>query len=165
MSLETERLLLRKPRQSDVAHLFEFLGDAGSMRHTHHDASLRACRRRVLVHEWHRRRDGYAPWTVIDKASGRIIGWGGLYNDPFDPGWGVEVGYFFHPATWGRGYASELVAASMDIADRILRLPEVRAFAHPDNTGSRRVLEKAGFVLVEYVPAMERLLFRRSRMP
>ena len=77
------------------------------------------------------------------KADGRIIGWGGLYQDPFDPGWGVEVGYSFHPAAWGRGYASELTATCTEIADNVLRLPEVRAFAHRDNLASRRVLEKA----------------------
>jgi ribosomal-protein-alanine N-acetyltransferase len=93
----------------------------------------------------------------------RIIGWGGLYNDPFDPGWGVEVGYYFHPSTWGKGYGSELVSACMNVADRVLALPEVRAFARPENTASRRVLEKAGFEVVEFIPAMERLLFRRER--
>jgi ribosomal-protein-alanine N-acetyltransferase len=162
MDIETTRLLLRRPTRADVPVLFEFLGDAEAMRHTHHDATLRACRRRVLVHEWFRRRNGYAPWTIVVKQDCRIIGWGGLYNDPFDPGWGVEVGYYFHPSAWGRGYGSELVNACMDVADRVLALPEVRAFARPENTASRRVLEKAGFAVVEFIPAMERLLFRRE---
>ena len=91
------------------------------------------------------------------------MGWGGLYNDPFDPGWGVEIGYFFHPAIWGRGYATELVTACVDIADRVLALPEVSAFARPENIASRRVLEKAGFKVVRFVPAMARWLYRRGR--
>lgn len=163
MSIETTRLILRRPRLSDTPTLFEFLGDAEAMRHTHADTSLRACRRRVAVHEWRRRINGYAPWTVTTKTDDRMIGWGGLYDDPFDPGWGVEVGYFFHPSAWGQGYASEMLAASMGIADRTLRLTEVRAFAHPKNTGSRRVLEKAGFEVVRFVPEMERFLYRRAR--
>ena len=162
MQPETARLILRRPRLTDAPALFEFLGDAEAMRYTHVDASLRACRRRIALHEWRRRRNGYAPWTVVAKASGQIIGWGGLYEDPFDPGWGVEVGYFFHPAAWGRGYASELMAACTAIADEVLRLPEVRAFAHLENSGSRRVLEKAGFEPVRFVPEMERMLFRRG---
>lgn len=163
MQLETPRLLLRPPTLSDVPALFRFLGDRDAMRHTHHDTTLRGCRRRIAVHEWRRRRDGYAPWTVITRADGCIIGWGGLYDDPFEPGWGVEVGYFFTPTAWGQGYATELVRACVDLADRILELPEVRAFARPENAGSRRVLEKAGFEIVDYVPAMERLLFRRRK--
>lgn len=161
--IETERLTLRRPRLSDVPALFTFLGDARAMRHTHRHASLAECRRRVAVHEWRRRRDGCAPWTIITRQDGRIIGWGGLYDDPFDPGWGVEVGYFLHPDAWGRGYASELLAACLGEADAVLRLPELRAFAHPDNTASRRVLEKAGFEQRRYVAGMNRFLFSRLR--
>lgn len=163
MEVETSRLILRRPRLADVPALFEFLGDAAAMQHTHADASLRGCRRRVAVHEWRRRHDGYAPWTVTAKSDKRIIGWGGLYDDPFDPGWGVEVAYFFHPSAWGQGYASEMVGACMGVADHTLRLPEVRAFAHPGNGGSRRVLEKAGFEVLRFVPEMDRLLYRRHR--
>ena len=162
MEIETARLLLRPPRLAEVPVLFEFLGDAQAMRHTHIDRSLRQCRRRVAVHERRRRRDGYAPWTVVDKESGRIVGWGGLYEDPFDPGWGVEVGYYFHPAVWGRGYATELVRASVAHADEVLALPEVGAFARPENAGSRRVLEKCGFEELDFVPALQRLRYRRQ---
>lgn len=161
--VETPRLILRPPRLADVPALFEFLGDPAAMLHTHADPSLRACRRRVAVHEWRRRHDGYAPWAVTAKADGRIIGWGGIYDDPFEPGWGVEIGYFFHPAFWGQGYATELVAASLDIADRVLRLPALHAFARPENAASRRLLEKAGFQPVRFVPEMARHLYRRPR--
>lgn len=163
MEVETAQLVLRRPILRDAQRLFEFLGDKEAMRHTRADATLRECRRRVAVHEWRRRRDGYAPWTVVAKADGRIVGWGGLYDDPFDPGWGVEVGYYFDPAAWGRGYASELVTACTRLSDDLLRLPELRAFAHPGNAGSRRVLAKAGFEEVRYVPEMERLLYARGR--
>jgi ribosomal-protein-alanine N-acetyltransferase len=160
-TLETARLLLRRPTLADVAALYAFLGDPAAMRHTQVDATLRACRRRVAVHEYYRRRNGYAPWTVLTRADGRIVGWGGLYQDPFGPGWGVEVGYHFHPAAWGRGYATELVTACADVADRVLGLPELWAFAHPDNRASDRVLAKAGFTRVRFVPEMDRFLYRR----
>ncbi len=133
------------------------------MHHTHVDKTLRDCRRRIAAHEWQRRRDGFGPWTVVSRAEGRTVGWGGLYTDPFDPGWGAEVGYFFHPDVWGRGYATELVAASLDLADRLLNLPEVQAFARPENAASRRILEKAGFEIVRFIPEMERWLYRRGR--
>ena len=163
MHLETARLILRRPTLGDVPSLFTFLGDAEAMRYTHKDSSIRQCRRRIAVHERRRQRDGYSPWTIRAKEDGRIVGWGGLYVDPFDPGWGVEVGYSFHPRVWGRGLATELVAACMDLADRVLLLPEISAFAHEENVGSRRVLEKSGFEPVRYLPEMDRMLFRRSR--
>ena len=162
MNIETARLILRHPTLADAPALFEFLGDAEAMRHTHFDASLRACRRRVAVHEHRRRHDGYAPWTIASKLSGRIVGWGGLYDDPFDSGWGVELGYYFHPVAWGQGYATELAAACVALADDVLRLPELTGFAHPENTGSQRVLENSGFAVVRFVPTMQRLLYKRQ---
>jgi [ribosomal protein S5]-alanine N-acetyltransferase len=62
-------------------------------------------------------------------------------------------------AAWGHGYASELVAACTDVADRTLQLPELAAFAHPDNVASRRVLRKSGFEQVRFVPEMNRFLY------
>jgi Acetyltransferase (GNAT) domain len=65
METETARLILRRPTLADVPALFEFLRDADAMRYTHVDASLRQCRRRIAAHERRRRRDGYAPWTIV----------------------------------------------------------------------------------------------------
>lgn len=158
---QTARLQLDRPRLADVPELFAFLGDAAAMRHTHRHESLRECRRHVAAHERQRRHLGFAPWTIRRRDDSRIIGWGGLYEDPFDCGWGVEIGYFFAPAAWGKGYATELTRFCLDIAHRRFRLPAVAAFAHPGNAGSRRVLEKAGFVEERYVPEMDRNLYRR----
>ncbi|WP_244557904.1 GNAT family N-acetyltransferase [Rhizobium hainanense] len=37
-------------------------------------------------------------------------------------------------------------------ADWELRIREVRAFAHPENAASRKILETAGFRTVRFVP-------------
>lgn len=153
--------MLRRPRLADVPDLFAFLGDPAAMRFTQVDASLSACRRRIAAHEFQRRRDGFAPWTVVLRRDGRTVGWGGIYKDPFDPGWGVEVGYFFHPDVWGQGLAGEFLAACTALADGPLALARLRAFAHPGNLASRRALGRAGFAVIRHVPQMDRLLFER----
>jgi len=108
VATESARLVLRRPTLADVPELFAFLGDSTSMQYTHVDVSIRDCRRRVAAHEHRQRQDGYAaPWTIVSKANDRIVGWGGLYNHPFDPGWGMEIAYFFHPDVWGQGYATD----------------------------------------------------------
>ncbi len=160
-TVETARLLLRPPRAIDLPALFAILGDRRTMRHTHAQRSPATCAAHVWTHERQRRRLGYAPWVIATRADGRIIGWGGLYNDPFDAGWGVELGYFLARHAWGHGYASELAGACMALADGTLHLRQVRGFASPRNRGSRRVLEKAGFTVTGYVPTMHRLLFSR----
>ncbi|MCW3474072.1 GNAT family N-acetyltransferase [Limobrevibacterium gyesilva] len=159
MALQTDRLLLRTPRPSDAPAVFAFLGDAEAMRFTHRLADLRACRRFLAAHERQRAKIGCAPWVILRKTDQSVIGFGGLYVDPFDPGWGVEVGYFFAPAAWGQGYASELTRFCLGMARHQLGLTAVSAFAHPENTASRRVLEKAGFVQERFVPAMNRHLY------
>ncbi|MDE2333614.1 MAG: GNAT family N-acetyltransferase [Rhodospirillales bacterium] len=160
-TLETARLILRPPRPRDVAALFAILGNRRAMRHTIPQRTLVACGVYARTHEKQRRRVGYAPWVIITRRDARIIGWGGLYDDPFDPGWGVELAYFLARPAWGHGYASELAAACVAFADSRRRPAQVRAFVMPRNRASRNVLEKAGFVATRYVPAMRRLLLSR----
>jgi hypothetical protein len=74
MAIETVRLTLCRPTLADMPALFEFLGDSTAMQHTRVHTSIRDCRRRVAAHERRRRQDGYAPWTVVNKADGRIVG-------------------------------------------------------------------------------------------
>jgi ribosomal-protein-alanine N-acetyltransferase len=48
-------------------------------------------------------------------------------------------------------------------ADEELEMPEVWAFVHPDNTASRRVLDRAGFAQARLLPEKGRILLRRAR--
>ncbi|MEM9360888.1 MAG: GNAT family N-acetyltransferase [Pseudomonadota bacterium] len=161
--IETERLWLTPPKLSEVPALYRFLGDPKSMQFTQCDASLRACRRRVAVHEWRRRHDGYAPWTVRRKDTGEIIGWGGLYHDPFDHGWGLELAYFFDRSAWGQGLARELCTTALNILDRDPNPPKVAAFSHPENATSIALLEKLGFERVRFVPELNRDFYSRTQ--
>lgn len=158
---ETARLALLVPRLADAGELLRFLGDAEAMRCTYHLAGLRQCRRHIAGHDCQRSRKGFGPWTIVEKASRRIVGFGGLLDDPFDPGWGIEVTYHFAPSVWGRGYATELTQHCLKVAAG-LPVAEVSAFAHPDNVASQRVLAKAGFAQRRFVAGMNRFLYVRS---
>ncbi len=151
----TPRLHLSPPRLEDAPALFAFMGDAAVMQHTYRKETLREMRRHIAAHWWQARRLGFGCWTV--RHEGRVVGFGGLNDDPLEPGYGPEVAYFFAREAWGKGFAGELVAASLDRA-RELGLPAVRAFVHPANAASRRVLERAGFTVERWVPDMTRWL-------
>lgn len=155
----TARLHLSPPRLSDAPALFAFMGDAEVMRHTYRQASLRSMRRHIAGHAQQARRLGFGCWTI--RHEGAVIGFGGLNDDPFDPGYGPEIAYFLAPTAWGQGFAGEIVTAALAEARR-LGLPWVRAFVHPDNAASRRVLDRAGFVVEKFVPDMTRWLLRRE---
>jgi GNAT superfamily N-acetyltransferase len=86
-----------------------------------------------------------AGWLV--RWSGRVIGDCGI-RAPVDDAGSVEIGYGLADPYQGLGLGSEVVTA---ISDWLLAQPvvsTVSARTLPSNAASRRVLEKAGFVLV-----------------
>lgn len=157
------RLLLRAFRDEDVDPLYEIQGDPHTMRYSFRPASRDACARWLDAQAERREVQGFAPWTVVLRAERRVIGWGGLGVDPYAPEWGVEVSYFFHPAYWGRGYATELVQHALAHGFGPLGLDRVVAFARPSNAASIRVLEKCGFRWVAYEPGLERNHYAADR--
>jgi RimJ/RimL family protein N-acetyltransferase len=86
-----------------------------------------------------------AGWLV--NLDGETIGDCGTHGPP-DAAGVVEIGYGLAAPFRGRGYGSEVVAA---ITTWLLSRPDVRvvkATVLSRNAASRRVLEKAGFLLV-----------------
>lgn len=55
-------------------------------------------------------------------------------------------GYWIGEDHWGQGFATEATLAMVRFAFQSAGKTELCAAVHPENTGSRRVLEKAGFV-------------------
>ncbi|MDG4718250.1 MULTISPECIES: GNAT family N-acetyltransferase [Thalassospira] len=160
LSVQGKRLLCSPVKVADIGDLFAFLGDASAMQFTHCDQTITDCQARVMAFEARRETDGFAPWVVRLHENQRIIGWGGLYIDPFDPDWGPEIGYFFHPDVWGQGLASELAGLAIDYARTQTALTTLTAFAHPENASSAKLLTKLGFSHVGFVRNMRRDHFR-----
>ena len=59
----------------------------------------------------------------------------------------AEIGYELSPNQWGRGYATEAVAAILRFGFTELGVHRVSAWLVADNVASARVLEKNGFQL------------------
>jgi len=156
LPIETSRLTLRAVRDEDVDPLFAIQGDHEAMRYTYAAPSRQDCAHRLRTFAALTLTLGFAPWTVVLRPEARVIAWGGLSIDPFDPGWGIEVSYFFDPAYWGRGYTTELVRATLQHGFGTLALPAIGAFVRSANVASVRVLEKCGFTLLDYKPQLAR---------
>jgi len=80
---------------------------------------------------------------VEDKGDGAFQGIAGLLPMPEGPD--VELAYRFARVTWGRGIATEAAAALTDYAFMSAGLSQLVAVTFPENSASRRVLEKVGF--------------------
>jgi len=154
--VHTDRLILREFADADVDPLYSIQGNREHMRFTHWAESRAHCEAWLRAYADARRINGFAPWTIVHRAQARVIGWGGLNIDPNAPGWGPEVSYFIDAACQGKGFATELVRAALrhGFADHGLR--QIGAFAMRENHASVRVLEKCGFRLLRYEPALER---------
>lgn len=101
-TIETSRLVLRPFEEDDIDALYRIQSDPDAMRYTFCSSSRAETERRLRAYAALDGQLGYAPWTVVLRAEPRIIGWGGLMVDPFDP------------AHWGQGYATEFVRASAE---------------------------------------------------
>jgi ribosomal-protein-alanine N-acetyltransferase len=160
MNFETKSLVLRPFKKDDIVPLYKIQCDRDSMRYTYIAKSLDDSRSRLMAYAEQFDSLGYAPWTILLKSNLKIIGWGGLNIDPFDPGWGIEIAYFFHPDYWGKGYATQLVQIALNIGFTNLGIREINAYAHKDNIASIRVLEKCGFLFQRFEPKLERNHYR-----
>jgi RimJ/RimL family protein N-acetyltransferase len=85
---------------------------------------------------------GYGRMAVIEKASGRLVGFSGLkYVAELGE---VDIGYRFLPDCWGKGYATESARAVMEQGAREHGITRIVGTVHPDNPASGKVLEKLG---------------------
>lgn len=145
--ISTPRLLLVAPEMEDCDALISFWQDPETMQHIGAggtwdlDAYRDRIERAVRMHNEH----GMTFWTVIEKASGDIIGQGGLVPIEFD-GPEIELGYRLGKPYWGKGYATEIAQASAAHAFDSLGVDELVAVCYEENLASRAVLSKAGFV-------------------
>ena len=161
MAIETERLSLRAFEEDDLEPLWQIRSDREAMRFTFSPGSREESAANLRAYAALLGELGYAPWTVVH--GGRIVGWGGLNVDPFQPGWGPEVSYFLARDVWGRGLATELVRTALRHGFDDHGLAKICAFTRPDNPASARVLEKCGFGKRRHIPKMERDYYETTR--
>lgn len=145
--IETGRLLLRPFGEGDGAAYRAIRRKPGVTRflpsHTEdpEEAARRADATLAAFREaW--ARDGYGPWAVVERASGRLAGHLGLRRLP-ERG-ETELLFLIDPGAQGRGYATEGGRAALACGFDRLALPEIAAFVLPENRASIAVLERLG---------------------
>ncbi|MEZ3498545.1 GNAT family N-acetyltransferase [Pantoea sp. KPR_PJ] len=158
MYWESERLLYRPVRMSDVDALFRIYGDvrthAFNPRGPHQ--SIEESRRVILQRAADRERYGFDDWAVAEKCDPqRVIGFGGVFVSEFNGEQTNNLGYRFEPAAWGRGYATELARRALSYAFDELKLADVVGVTRENHLASRRVLEKAGLVLTQRIENLD----------
>ena len=140
--IETERLILRPTAYEDLDGWAELMGDEEAARFIGGVQSRAGSWRGLMTMAGSWTLQGFAMFSMIEKGTGRWIGRTG----PWQPeGWpGTEVGWGIVRSAWGKGYATEAAAASIDWAFDHLGWEEVIHCIDPENRGSARVAERLG---------------------
>jgi ribosomal-protein-alanine N-acetyltransferase len=82
---------------------------------------------------------------IFSNDNGKLVGDISLFHIFRGPLKKCMIGYSVDKQYHGRGYATEAVMLAVKFAFCELKLHRIEAGAMPSNTGSMRVLEKAGF--------------------
>jgi len=149
--IETDRLILRAWRESDVEDLYEYarVDGVGQMAGWKPHASIKESRQ--ILELFIREKKTFA---LELKETGKVIGSLGLEEREEDMGlpesaMGREIGYALSRDYWGRGLMPEAVTAVVDHCFRELDFDWLTCGHFIRNDRSRRVVEKCGFHYVK----------------
>lgn len=81
----------------------------------------------------------YGQLAVIERATGKFIGVGGIIHRELYGKDELEITYSLLPEFWGKGYARELAKNFIDYAQEHIQVNSVISMIHPDNEASVKV--------------------------
>ncbi len=139
--LETERLVMRAPQESDIAQLV-------ALADNHHVAQMLArmphpygeAEARSFLAMARARRAGIV-YALTLAGTDTFVGCAGLNSTDR----GLELGYWIGEPYWKRGYATEAAHALVDLAFQRTPIQVLHASTRVINPASRRVIHKCGF--------------------
>ena len=142
MRIETPRLILRPTAREDFEAWARFSADPETMRHLGGVQPRSTAWRGFIAMAGAWQMQGFAMFSVIEKASGQWVGRVG----PWMPeGWpGTEVGWGIVRERTGKGYGAEAATAAIDWAFVELGWTEVIHTISPENGASKALAQKLG---------------------
>ncbi|WP_026770793.1 MULTISPECIES: GNAT family N-acetyltransferase [Sediminibacillus] len=144
--VKTNRLLLRKPRPEDAGDVFKIESDPETNRYRP-AGPMKSLEEAVeTIKEWRNNwsTDGYGYWLVVLPETDEVIGITGIRQICWRKRDVLNLYYRFSPKAWGKGYAAEAAASSIEMARNYLPELPVLARIRPINTASRKVAQKSG---------------------
>jgi RimJ/RimL family protein N-acetyltransferase len=163
-TIETERLLMRRWRDSDREPFAELNGDPQTM--VYFPQTIGRLASDALIDRTEANFDalGYGLWALERNDTGEFIGFTGLNPMPDDvPGaGGVEIGWRLARRAWHHGYATEAARAAAGAAFDGAGLAEIWSMTAVLNEPSQAVMRRIGMTEVARfdhprVPAGHRL--------
>ncbi|MGB8261879.1 MAG: GNAT family N-acetyltransferase [Terracidiphilus sp.] len=148
-TIETARLLLRRPQPSDAEGIFRrYASDPAVTRFlswpTHRGVEETRAYLAWSDRQWEDWPAG--PYLILarDGRAEPLLGGTGL---AFESPTCAATGYVFAPDAWGQGFATEAVRAMIEVA-RLTGVQRLEAICHTAHAASAHVLIKCGFTLI-----------------
>jgi RimJ/RimL family protein N-acetyltransferase len=147
--LRTQRLLMRRWRESDREPFAEMNADPEVMRYFPSPMDRAQTDAFVDLIERRFESQGFGLWALELTETGEFLGYTGLNLMPDGvPGaGGMELGYRLRRDAWGRGYATEAAQATVVAAFDGIGLGEVWSMTAVLNRPSQAVMQRAGLTL------------------
>lgn len=146
MRYETERLILRTWRDSDIKPFVELCADKEVMEFFPNVLSYEETEALVERMKTKFINEGYCFFAVELKSTGEFIGFIGLskpgFTAPFTPC--TEIGWRLSKKHQGFGYATEGALKCLDIGFKDFNLDEIVSIAVVENINSQNVMRKIG---------------------
>jgi RimJ/RimL family protein N-acetyltransferase len=146
--VETARLILRVPELADASALMDVIWDPEvvarkqvTLLEPPGGLDLALKNTGEMIRQWQLR--GYGQWSVVEKATDRVIGLVGVYH-PQRPWPGVDLGWALHRSRWGHGLATEAASAALEWIWQHTEIDRVISLIAPDDQRSIRIATKIG---------------------
>jgi RimJ/RimL family protein N-acetyltransferase len=145
-SIRTERLIMRRWRDSDREPFAALNADPETMRYFL--STLDRAQSDAIIDRIEALFDekGYGVWALEVAESAEFIGFTGLNPLPADMpcGGGTEVAWRLARSSWHHGYATEAARAALHVAFGGLQMAEILAMAVVVNEPSLAVMRRIG---------------------
>lgn len=146
--VDTTRLLLRVPEVADAEAFMGIFWDPEvvarkqvTLRESPGGIELAVKNTTAMRRQWEQH--GYGQWSVIEKATGQLMGCVGVYHPQQD--WpGVDLGWLIHRSRWGHGFATEAAIGALSWIWANTTIDRIVSLINPTDLRSIRIATKIG---------------------
>lgn len=145
--METERIGFSKWKEDDLALAEMLWGDQQVTQYICASGkfSMQDIKNRLDQEIINGKTQNVEYWPIFEMITNKFIGCCGLRPHKEKV---YETGVHLLPEFWGKGYASEAVAAVIQYAFTMLDAENIFAGHNPKNTNSRQLLNRLGFTYI-----------------
>lgn len=144
--IETPRLILRRftNSQADAGLVLQLNSDPEVLKYLHEPIlqdinQAREILQNIILPQYEK---NMGRWATHIKQEKKFIGWCGLKYRPERNE--IDLGYRFMQTAWGKGYATEAAAATLEYGFEVLKIKSIIGRAAIQNMASLSILQKIG---------------------